>query len=333
MLFSTSSTSQPSESKFVYIKSEIFQKNLASKSHTAPLNWSILLRNKPFWVMLLANFVHNNTFYIILNWCPTYFHDNYPDARIASEREVNYEVRKRYWFLGKEGRLSLSLSTQSPAAATSKREPFSSPPKREECKEELLSEQYIVGSFYHRSNSSFKYSLFLVLLKSVKDPSELWILVFLCFQSWVFNMVPWFIIFPSTLAAGALADHWIKAELKNEAIVCSNALPMLNLIVYTNLRVSAEAVFIGRTQRGEYRRFSEHIAKRLRLKGTNALNSATDKHFVDTGHEVDSVKSFKIIGKQYVSTLLKFTETITVKCLKPDLSVQKDPLISFSLPW
>nr|CAH8869020.1 unnamed protein product [Trichobilharzia regenti] len=100
----------PSESKFVYIKSEIFQKNLASKSHTAPLNWSILLRNKPFWVMLLANFVHNNTFYIILNWCPTYFHDNYPDAR-----------------------------------------------------------------------------------------------------SWVFNMVPWFIIFPSTLAAGALADHWIKA--------------------------------------------------------------------------------------------------------------------------
>ncbi|CAH8614435.1 unnamed protein product [Heterobilharzia americana] len=118
----------PSESKFVYIHSEVLQKDSTSKLPVPPLNWSLLLKNKAFdsieilsfcfgglhlknyQVMLLANFVHNNTFYIILNWCPSYFHDNYPDAR-----------------------------------------------------------------------------------------------------SWVFNMVPWFIIFPSTLAAGTLADHWIKA--------------------------------------------------------------------------------------------------------------------------
>ncbi|KAM3180115.1 hypothetical protein ACTXT7_016938 [Hymenolepis weldensis] len=31
--------------------------------------------------MLLGNFVFNNTFYIILNWLPSYFHDNYPDAK------------------------------------------------------------------------------------------------------------------------------------------------------------------------------------------------------------------------------------------------------------
>ncbi|CAL8075412.1 unnamed protein product [Calicophoron daubneyi] len=74
-----------------------------------PFDWRILARYPPFWVMLLANFVHNNSFYIILNWCPSYFHDNYPNAR-----------------------------------------------------------------------------------------------------SWVFNMVPWLIIFPSVLLSGVLADRWTK---------------------------------------------------------------------------------------------------------------------------
>ncbi|TPP58454.1 MFS transporter ACS family solute carrier family 17 member 9 [Fasciola gigantica] len=74
-----------------------------------PMDWDKLARHPPFWVMLLANFVHNNSFYIILNWCPSYFHDNFPDAR-----------------------------------------------------------------------------------------------------SWVFNMVPWLIIFPSVLLGGFLADNWIR---------------------------------------------------------------------------------------------------------------------------
>ncbi|THD22057.1 MFS transporter ACS family solute carrier family 17 [Fasciola hepatica] len=74
-----------------------------------PMDWDKLARHPPFWVMLLANFVHNNSFYIILNWCPSYFHDNFPDAR-----------------------------------------------------------------------------------------------------SWVFNMVPWLIIFPSVLLGGFLADNWVR---------------------------------------------------------------------------------------------------------------------------
>ncbi|KAA0198849.1 Solute carrier family 17 member 9 [Fasciolopsis buskii] len=74
-----------------------------------PMDWEKLARYPPFWVMLLANFVHNNSFYIILNWCPSYFHDNFPNAR-----------------------------------------------------------------------------------------------------SWVFNMVPWLIIFPSVLFGGILADKWIQ---------------------------------------------------------------------------------------------------------------------------
>ncbi|KAF6776244.1 hypothetical protein AHF37_04337 [Paragonimus kellicotti] len=54
----------------------------AYKPHR-PLAWDVLLRHPPFWAMLLANFAHNNSFYIILNWCPSYFHDNYPDARVS----------------------------------------------------------------------------------------------------------------------------------------------------------------------------------------------------------------------------------------------------------
>ncbi|KAH8863304.1 Solute carrier family 17 member 9 [Schistosoma japonicum] len=105
-------TVEPSESKFVCVGSKNMDTNSLSSVTLRPLNWSLLFKHKPFWVMLLANFVHNNTFYIILNWCPSYFHDNYPDAR-----------------------------------------------------------------------------------------------------SWVFNMVPWLIIFPSVLLAGALADHWMKTGM------------------------------------------------------------------------------------------------------------------------
>ncbi|VDD80024.1 unnamed protein product [Mesocestoides corti] len=45
------------------------------------VSWGRLTRQPAFWAMLLGNFVFNNTFYIILNWLPSYFHDNYPDAK------------------------------------------------------------------------------------------------------------------------------------------------------------------------------------------------------------------------------------------------------------
>nr|CAH8822876.1 unnamed protein product [Trichobilharzia regenti] len=91
--------------------------------------------------------------------------------------------------------------------------------------------------------------------------------------------------------------------------------------------------YIGRTERRAYLRFSEHVPKSLRLKGTNALNSAITRHLLDTGHEVDVEKSFKIINKQNSSILLKFAEAISIKRLKPDLCVQKEAVISLSLPW
>ncbi|VDL44510.1 unnamed protein product [Hymenolepis diminuta] len=55
----------------------------SSPSHipNLSLDWYLLLKEPAFWSMLLGNFVFNNTFYIILNWLPSYFHDNYPDAK------------------------------------------------------------------------------------------------------------------------------------------------------------------------------------------------------------------------------------------------------------
>ncbi|VDN98343.1 unnamed protein product [Rodentolepis nana] len=55
--------------------------NSSPKISNQSLDWCLLLKQPAFWSMLLGNFVFNNTFYIILNWLPSYFHDNYPDAK------------------------------------------------------------------------------------------------------------------------------------------------------------------------------------------------------------------------------------------------------------
>nr|CAH8864918.1 unnamed protein product [Trichobilharzia regenti] len=73
---------------------------------------------------------------------------------------------------------------------------------------------------------------------------------------------------------------------------------MLTPTVYTNFTCICGSSYIGRTERSSYLRFSEHVPKRLYLKGTNALNSA--RHPLDTGHRVDVEKSFKIISRQKV---------------------------------
>nr|CAH8867638.1 unnamed protein product [Trichobilharzia regenti]CAH8868788.1 unnamed protein product [Trichobilharzia regenti] len=91
--------------------------------------------------------------------------------------------------------------------------------------------------------------------------------------------------------------------------------------------------YIGRTERRAHLRFSEHVPKSLRLKGTNSYSSAITRHLLDTGHEVEIEKSFKIINRQRSSILLKFAEAISIKRLKPDLCVQKESVISLSLPW
>ncbi|CAH8649406.1 unnamed protein product [Schistosoma intercalatum] len=69
------------------------------------------------------------------------------------------------------------------------------------------------------------------------------------------------------------------------------------------------------------------------LNEENPDRSAVARHHLDTGHEVDILKSFRVINKQSNSNLLKFAEAIAIKRLKPDLCIQKETIINLSLPW
>lgn len=43
--------------------------------------WLTLLIKPAFWSLLIGHFCEQNAFYILLSWLPTYFHENYPDAK------------------------------------------------------------------------------------------------------------------------------------------------------------------------------------------------------------------------------------------------------------
>ncbi|PAA49657.1 hypothetical protein BOX15_Mlig003125g3 [Macrostomum lignano] len=43
--------------------------------------WGAVVRSPAFWAMIVGHFAHANSFFILLSWIPTYFHDNFPDAR------------------------------------------------------------------------------------------------------------------------------------------------------------------------------------------------------------------------------------------------------------
>ncbi|XP_060571518.1 voltage-gated purine nucleotide uniporter SLC17A9-like isoform X1 [Ruditapes philippinarum] len=43
--------------------------------------WVTLFFKLSFWSMLVGHFCENNAFFILLSWLPTYFHENFPDAK------------------------------------------------------------------------------------------------------------------------------------------------------------------------------------------------------------------------------------------------------------
>ena len=42
--------------------------------------WLVLFTTPAFWAMICAHFSHANSFFILLSWLPSYFHENFPDA-------------------------------------------------------------------------------------------------------------------------------------------------------------------------------------------------------------------------------------------------------------
>ncbi|KAK7100474.1 voltage-gated purine nucleotide uniporter SLC17A9-like isoform X1 [Littorina saxatilis] len=51
----------------------------AKDSQSVP--WITLFTKSAFWSLLIGHFCENNAFYILLSWLPTFFHENFPDAK------------------------------------------------------------------------------------------------------------------------------------------------------------------------------------------------------------------------------------------------------------
>ncbi|XP_075727681.1 major facilitator superfamily transporter 18 isoform X1 [Rhipicephalus microplus] len=49
---------------------------------TAKVPWFTYFRSPSFWVILLAHFTENNSYFILISWLPTYFHERFPDAKM-----------------------------------------------------------------------------------------------------------------------------------------------------------------------------------------------------------------------------------------------------------
>ncbi|KAH6924215.1 hypothetical protein HPB50_013860 [Hyalomma asiaticum] len=48
---------------------------------TTKVPWFTYFRSPSFWVILLAHFTENNSYFILISWLPTYFHERFPDAK------------------------------------------------------------------------------------------------------------------------------------------------------------------------------------------------------------------------------------------------------------
>lgn len=56
-------------------------KSGSPRSPASPVHWISLFTKVAFWALLVANYCQNNAFYILLSWMPTFFHENFPDAK------------------------------------------------------------------------------------------------------------------------------------------------------------------------------------------------------------------------------------------------------------
>ncbi|XP_071136553.1 voltage-gated purine nucleotide uniporter SLC17A9-like [Mytilus edulis] len=51
------------------------------KEAREPVPWLMLLTKAGFWAPVIGHFCHANSFFILLSWAPTYFHENFPSAK------------------------------------------------------------------------------------------------------------------------------------------------------------------------------------------------------------------------------------------------------------
>lgn len=52
--------------------------SVSNPEASRPVPWLQLFKASPFWAIIIGHYCMNNTFFILLSWLPTYFHENFP---------------------------------------------------------------------------------------------------------------------------------------------------------------------------------------------------------------------------------------------------------------
>ena len=115
--------------------------------------------------------------------------------------------------------------------------------------------------------------------------------------------------------------------------------PTSSMCIYT-FDCSCGASYVGRTTRQLSKRIREHIPTWFGKGQQKSINSSILAHLVDTNHQVDTQKAFKVIyripsklPRGLRVRLLHTAEAVCIRLLKPDLCIQKKYVQALALPW
>jgi hypothetical protein len=112
-----------------------------------------------------------------------------------------------------------------------------------------------------------------------------------------------------------------------------------SMLVYS-FNCCCAAEYVGRTTRRLSERIKEHHPAWLGKGLIRKISSAITAHLVETNHQVDVKKSFKIIYKVQGNQpragqlrMLAIAESIAIRLRNPALCVQKQHVQTLSLAW
>lgn len=62
--------------------------------------WLKLLTRSSVWACILTHACQNNCFFVLLSWMPTYFHDNFPHAKVNNKAKTDFVFELITFFIG-----------------------------------------------------------------------------------------------------------------------------------------------------------------------------------------------------------------------------------------
>ena len=126
----------------------------------------------------------------------------------------------------------------------------------------------------------------------------------------------------------------LRLNLKDKLPVHSQ-----NMVVYSFI-CSCTAEYIGRTTRQLQTRMKEHHPPWLRSGSQKCVRSAIVAHLVETGHQVNSAESFRILYKapynlprSIQTRCITTAEAVAIRLHDPVLCHQKRFVQALRLPW